>query len=102
MNSNHSRRLARFERAIQENFNVEYLEIENESAKHSGHYSGDGESHWRILLVTPDFKGLSRVQRHQSINSLFIAEFEQSLHALSLQLLDSEEWAQKKGPRFNA
>lgn len=100
INSIPSSRLARFERALQGKFKVEYLEIENESAKHSGHYSGDGESHWRILLVTPDFKGQSRVQRHQRINDLLRAEFEQGLHALSLQLLDSEEWTLKKVGHF--
>lgn len=87
-----SSRLARLERAFQENFRITYLEIENESLKHSGHFSGDGETHWRVLLVAENFLGLSRVQRHQKVNQLLQDEFSSGLHALSLKLLDPKEW----------
>lgn len=93
-------RLARLERAFQENLQLQYLEIENESAKHAGHYSGDGETHWRVLLVATEFRGLSRVQRHQRVNNLVKSEFESGLHALSLQLFTPEEWESKKNQHF--
>lgn len=93
-------RMARFERAIQSHFAAVYFEIENESAQHSDHYSGDGESHWRILIVAPEFTGLSRVQRHQKFNQLVQDEFAKGLHALSLQLLDPQEWETKKVSHF--
>ena len=95
-----SSRLARMERAFQENFSIHYLEIENESAKHSGHYSGDGETHWRVLIVAQDFQGVSRAQRHQKVNSLLAEEFNQGLHALSLQLFDPQEWEKKSSEHF--
>ncbi len=85
-------RLARLEHIFRVNFIVKYLEIENQSAQHSGHYSGDGESHWRVLLVSQDFSGLSRIQRHQKVNGILKHEFEQGMHAMTLQLLEPSEW----------
>jgi BolA protein len=97
-----SSRLARLERIFRTNLTLVYFEIENESAKHSGHYSGDGETHWRVLLVARDFQGLSRVQRHQRVNELVKLEFELGLHALALKLLDAEEWERIKITHFDA
>lgn len=93
-------RLVRFQNIFKHNLSLEYFEIDNQSAQHAGHYTGDGETHWRVLLVAKEFHGLSRVQRHQKINELVKHEFEKGLHALSLQLFDLEEWKLKKETHF--
>ena len=93
-------RLVRFQNIFQQNLSLEYFELDNQSAQHAGHYTGDGETHWRVLLVANEFQGLSRVQRHQKINELVKHEFENGLHALTLQLFDLEEWALKKENYF--
>jgi BolA protein len=93
-------RLARLEQTIQSHFEVCYLEIENQSAQHAGHYQGDGETHWSLLLVAKNFSGLSRIQRHQQVNNLFKDEFDAGLHALVLQLYSPEEWETKKQAHF--
>ncbi len=86
-------RKERIDGALRDQLNVNHLEIINESAQHAGHYSGDGETHWRLFLVSTDFEGLSRLQRHQKINELLKEEFERGLHALTLKLLTPTEWA---------
>ena len=45
------------------------LDIINESEQHAGHRSspGTGESHFRILIVSPAFEGKSRIDRHLSL-----------------------------------
>ncbi len=47
------------------------LDIVNESELHAGHRSspGTGESHFRILIVSPKFSGASRVERHRMVNA---------------------------------
>lgn len=85
-------RRSRFEKILRDHFEIHHLVLEDQSASHSGHYDGAEESHWRILLVSPDFAGVRRIQRHQKINQLLHAEFDQGLHALTLQLLTPEEW----------
>lgn len=62
------------------------LEIANESELHAGHRSapGTGESHFRILIVSPKFAGASRVERHRMVNAAIADELEGKIHALAL------------------
>lgn len=47
------------------------LEIVNDSAKHSGHMGddGSGESHFSVLIESPTFAGVSRLQRQRKVLS---------------------------------
>lgn len=62
------------------------LDIINESELHAGHRSspGTGESHFRILVVSPKFAGLSRVARHRMVNEAIATELAGRIHALAL------------------
>jgi BolA family transcriptional regulator, general stress-responsive regulator len=62
------------------------LDVINESELHAGHRSspGTGESHFRLLIVSPAFTGLSRVARHRLVNGLLAAELAGGVHALAL------------------
>ena len=62
------------------------LDVVNESELHAGHRSspGTGESHFRLLIVSPAFTGLSRVARHRLVNTLLAAELAGGVHALAL------------------
>ena len=62
------------------------LGIINESELHAGHRSspGTGESHFRILIVSPMFAGVSRVGRHRMVNDVIADELNGGIHALAL------------------
>jgi BolA protein len=62
------------------------LDVVNESELHAGHRSspGTGESHFRILIVSPKFVGLSRVARHRLVNDALADELKGKIHALAL------------------
>ncbi|NOT71399.1 MAG: BolA family transcriptional regulator [Hyphomicrobium sp.] len=62
------------------------LDIINESEMHAGHRSspGTGESHFRILIVSPAFEGKSRVDRHRMVNAALGDEVGGRIHALAL------------------
>jgi BolA protein len=62
------------------------LDVVNESEKHAGHRSspGTGESHFRVLVVSPKFAGQSRVARHRMVNELIADELAGGVHALAL------------------
>ena len=62
------------------------LDIINESEMHAGHRGspGTGESHFRILVVSPKFAGKSRVDRHRIVNGLLASELKAGVHALAL------------------
>ena len=63
------------------------LDIVNESELHAGHRSspGTGESHFRILVVSEAFTGMSRVDRHRMVNELLADELSGRIHALALK-----------------
>ena len=62
------------------------LDVINESELHAGHRGspGTGESHFRLLVVSPKFTGKSRIDRHRMINELLGAELKAGVHALAL------------------
>lgn len=69
-------------------FAPEHFELINESAKHKGHagYDGSGQTHFKLIVVSNKFSGLSRVERQRLVNSALEEEFLGGLHALSLVL----------------
>ena len=69
------------------------LDIVNESELHAGHRSspGSGESHFRLLVVSPAFAGKSRVERHRMVNALLADELAGRVHALALRTFAPDE-----------
>lgn len=61
------------------------LDVVNESELHAGHRSspGTGESHFRLLIVSPMFEGRSRVDRHRMVNEALDGEMTK-IHALAI------------------
>jgi BolA protein len=62
------------------------LDIVNESEMHAGHRSSPdtGESHFRIVIVSPKFAGATRVTRHRMVNDAIADELQGRIHALAL------------------
>jgi BolA protein len=69
------------------------LDVINESELHAGHRSspGTGESHFRVLVVSAKFAGLSRVARHRLVNELIADELTGGVHALALSTYAPDE-----------
>lgn len=64
------------------------LRIEDESRFHAGHAGAraDGESHFRVTIVSSMFQGLSRVERQRRVHQVLAEELKARIHALSLSL----------------
>ena len=76
------------------------LTVKNESHLHAGHAGapsegeeGHGSSHFRLLVVSPVFEGLSRVARQRKINEALSEELAGPVHALAMKTLTPDEWA---------
>jgi BolA protein len=65
------------------------LDLVNESHLHAGHSSspGTGESHFRLLIVSDNFIGKSRVARHRIVNDVVQEELRDGVHALAIKAL---------------
>lgn len=63
------------------------LDIVNESELHAGHRNspGTGESHFRLLIVSPAFAEKSRIERHRIVNEILAEELNGRIHAMALK-----------------
>ena len=78
------------------------LAVIDDSHLHVGHAGArpEGETHFRVEVVAPAFRGLSRVDRQRRINEILAAELQGPVHALSIRALTPEEdSAGAAGPR---
>ena len=67
-----------------------YLSVSNESHMHS--VPPGSESHFKLIIVSQNFEGMSRIRRHQTVNKILKEELSDKLHALSMEALTKDEW----------
>lgn len=64
----------------------ERLEIEDESARHSGHEGAKGGGgHYRLTIVSAQFADKSLLARHRMINELLGEMLQKEIHAISIK-----------------
>ncbi|CAL8247613.1 unnamed protein product [Lota lota] len=68
----------------------EHLEVHNESHMHA--VPPGSESHFRVLVVSPRFDGLSLIQRHRLVNEALREELSSCVHALAIQAKTPAQW----------
>ncbi|XP_010862088.1 bolA-like protein 1 [Esox lucius] len=68
----------------------EHLEVHNESHMHA--VPPGSESHFRVLVVSPRFEGLSLLQRHRLVNETLAEELRTCVHALAIQAKTPQQW----------
>jgi acid stress-induced BolA-like protein IbaG/YrbA len=57
--------------------------------------SGDG-AHFEAIIVSTAFAGLSRIKQHQLVYAALGDRMREEIHALSMQTLTPEQWAERK------
>jgi acid stress-induced BolA-like protein IbaG/YrbA len=58
--------------------------------------AGDGQ-HFEALIVSSEFAGKNRVQRHQRVYRALGDRMQSEIHALSMQTLTPDEWVARGG-----
>lgn len=61
------------------------IEIEDDSHKHAGHAGAREGGHFKLLIVSPRFAGLSTMQRHRLVYDSVGDLKAVGIHALSIQ-----------------
>ncbi len=69
------------------------LDVIDESHHHAGHggHHEDGESHFRVDIVSDAFVGKGRVERHRLVNSALAEELAGGVHALAISARTPDE-----------
>lgn len=72
---------------------VQHIEIEDESHLHAGHAGArDGGGHFRVLVVSEDFRDKRPLQRHRLVyDAMGDAMRRDTIHALSIRALTPDE-----------
>ncbi|MGB2130027.1 MAG: BolA family protein [Marinobacterium sp.] len=79
----------KIEDLVRDGLQVDHFQLENESHMHSGPAT---ESHYKLVLVSPDFTGKRPVPRHQMVYGLVAELLQDPIHALALHLHTPDEW----------
>ena len=58
--------------------------------------NGDGQ-HFYAVIVSPEFTGKNRVQQHQLVYKALGDRMKAEIHALSMQTMSPEEYADRDG-----
>ncbi|MCF2521612.1 BolA family protein [Bradyrhizobium sp. G127] len=90
----------RITKKLSDAFTPESLDVMDESHLHEGHggHRPEGETHFRVYIVSKAFDGKSRVDRHRMINSSLAAELAGSIHALAIHAYAPGEDARRPAP----
>ena len=81
-------RATRIRQILTAHFEPISLQVLDDSGKHQGHAGAqpEGETHYRIEMISERFSGLSRIERHRLVNDTLQKELDTGLHALQLIL----------------
>ena len=75
------------ERYIQQGMTCDHIQV-----------AGDG-AHFEAVIVSGEFRGKRKVQQHQVVYQALGDRMREEIHALSMQTLTPEEWAEMETGR---
>ncbi|MEN8184088.1 MAG: BolA family protein [Myxococcota bacterium] len=86
-------RRSRIERKLREELEAIHVEVIDESHLHAGHAgAASGGGHFRALVVSPRFQGLSMLAAQRLVYAALGEEMGSDIHALSVRTLTPESW----------
>jgi BolA protein len=89
---NTQQRLDEIEKRLQEAMQPTRLEVIDEGHKHVGHAGAkDGRGHFRVLIRSAKFAGLSMVQQHRLVYQAMGELMQSDIHALAIEAGTPEE-----------
>ena len=74
-------------------FSLDYFEVVNESRFHN--VPEDSETHFKVVLISPQFEGVRLIARHRAVNKALADELNGQVHALAIHTYTAEEWLSK-------
>ena len=88
----------RIEALLRERLDGLHVEVRDESSLHAGHAgAASGGGHFRALVVSPRFIGLSRVAAQREVYRALEGEMGGRIHALAVRTLTPEAWRAERG-----
>tara|TARA_B100000902_G_scaffold11702_1_gene14270 strand:- start:1391 stop:1684 length:294 start_codon:yes stop_codon:yes gene_type:complete len=76
---------------ISEVVTVDSIEVYDYTAQHENHATFDGNFHLSMTLISPDFEGMSLIERHQLVYKAVDEYMDGEIHALTMKTYTPEE-----------
>jgi len=85
-------RIEKIKHCLNERFPNAQITLDDESHLHAGHAGAqDGRGHFRLHILTDEFKDLTRIQRHQLIYETLGELMQSDIHALTINAKVADE-----------
>jgi len=78
---------------------ADLVEVQDDSAQHRGHAGArGGAGHYTVVVVTPRFHGLGRIDRHRAVYAAVGDMIPTQVHALVVRAYTPDEWQRASAP----
>ena len=81
----------KIELKLKENFNISDMILIDESHKHKNHKKDTAGGHFKLLIVSDDFKNIPLIKRHRLIYTVLDKMIKVEIHALSIKAVTIKE-----------
>lgn len=82
------------ENALRDKLQAQHVAVLDQSSLHEGHLGAQsGGGHFQVLVVSDQFRGLSRVAAQRVVYEALGELMTNDIHALSMRTLTPEEWS---------
>ena len=89
-----TRRAQAIEDALKQRLAAQHVEVIDDSVLHANHPGArDGGGHFRIVVVSEQFRGLSRVAAQRLVYGALQELMTRDIHALQMRTLTPERWS---------
>ena len=86
-----SERVEKIRQALHASLAPVSLQIRDDSARHAGHPGAREGGHFSVIVVSEQFAGRTRMQRHQLVYSAVADLMRTDIHALSIDARTPQE-----------
>ena len=81
------------EERLRDTLDATHVEVIDDSALHADHLGAQGGGgHFRVVVVSPRFEGLSRVAAQRLVYQALGELLEQQIHAVQMQTMTPRAW----------
>ena len=75
---------------------IDHLTIMDDTGKHLQHQHYDGGRHFKIIIVSSTFEGVSLLDRHKLVYQALNGMIKNDIHAIGLKTIATSEYINEK------
>ena len=81
---------------LKKTISIDHLTIMDDTGKHLRHQHYDGGRHFKIIIVSSTFEGVSLLDRHKLVYQALNGMIKNDIHAIGLKTIATSEYINEK------